>query len=182
MSPAVEQPAAAAPDAVDTAASEVLQDGELIVLMLRPSGWFVLLVSWPVIAVTGAIALGLILAVRGLDVMVPGPRLAYLIPGLMVIALLRIYLACFQWLRRIYILTNRRIIRIRGYFRTEVFECPLTAVSQTVLRANAGERIFGVGSLLFEIPDQPPDAGAWIHIPRPVEVEEIVAQAIRHAK
>ncbi|MFW5839166.1 MAG: PH domain-containing protein, partial [Planctomycetota bacterium] len=109
-------------------------------------------------------------------------RLAYLVPACMVIALLRVYLACLQWMKRVYILTNRRVIRFRGLFRTEIFDCPLTGIQSASLSQSSGERFFRVASLFFEIPGMEPDAGVWLHLPRPHDVEEIVQQALRQSR
>jgi hypothetical protein len=93
----------------------------------------------------------------------------------------RIVVACFQWMGRLYVLTNHRMILLRGVTKSEIFSCPLRRVTQTVLSVTFGERVTRTGSLLFDIPGGDPALTTWIHIARPFEVREIANQAIRRA-
>jgi hypothetical protein len=179
MSPESGQVAADEP--VADVPAEMLDDGEVIILMVRPSGWFVLLESLPVLLAAGALAAGLIIAARGFDLVIPG-KLRYLVPGCMVLMLMRLYLASFQWMRRVYILTNRRVLRQRGLLRTEMFECPLENIESAQLEQGKLQRRLNTGDLLFTIPGHPPDAGMWRHVPRPEDVEDLVADAVSRAK
>lgn len=178
MSPESGQVAADEP--VADVPAEMLDDGEVIILMIRPSGWFVLLESLPAILAAGALAAGLIIAARGFDLVIPG-KLRYLVPGCMVLMLMRLYLASFQWMRRLYILTNRRVLRQRGVLRTEMFECPLESIESAQLQQGRLQRGVNTGDLFFTIPGHSPEMGMWRHIPRPADVEELVQEAISRA-
>lgn len=181
MRASMEPPAAAAEQAEDDVSDSVVHDGEVILLKIRPSGWFVFLVSWPVIALCLGIALAAIVAVRGLHVDIPF-RLAYVVPACMVAALLRIYLACLQWMKRVYILTNRRVIRLRGLLRTEVFDCKLRGIARAWMGQSLGERMLHTGSIFFEIPEMPAGSGTWQHVPSCADVEQILQEALSRCR
>jgi hypothetical protein len=159
----------------------VLGDGETVILMTRPSVWFVLLESLPVLAAAFLVALSLVVAAKGFHVDIPG-RLRYLVPACLVVMLMRLYIASFQWMRRIYILTNRRVLRMRGLIRTEIFECPLENMSGASLSVSRSQRFCHTATVLFDIPTLETEAGAWHHVPRPSDVIELVSDAIRRAR
>ena len=96
--------------------------------------------------------------------------------------------AVVQWMRRLYVLTDLRVIRLAGVFSVDVFDCPLRKVAQTRVTTNVKERLCRVGSIEIE-PCEPPNgceeslsAIVWQTVPRPVEVNERVATAVRRAK
>jgi len=159
--------------------AEVLGDDEVVLLAVKPSGWFVLLASWPVLicaAVVAAVA-GLAQGAVRMGLAAEGVYLLCLAVGL-----LRIVVASFQWLGRVYVLTDRRLMRIRGVIKVDVFQCLLRQVTQTSLSATRGERLFGLGSLLFAAEGADPGEAAWINLARPEEVRKTVDEAIRRAR
>jgi uncharacterized membrane protein YdbT with pleckstrin-like domain len=83
---------------------------------------------------------------------------------------------------RLYVLTNYRIMRVRGVLRVDAFQCPLRRIRGTVLTATFTERMLGLGSLFFEVADEQPAAAAWTYISRPAEIQETVNQAIRRSQ
>src|SRR5436190_23986133 len=85
-------------------AGQVLRDGELILLLLRPSRWFILLTSLRFLAI---VALAMALTVIFEDKL-HGKR-QYLEVGVLLIAG-RLAWGVLQWMGRLYILTDMRII------------------------------------------------------------------------
>lgn len=177
MSPTAESANAAPAEAI--VPERVLQDGEVILLAVKPSGWFVVLSSWPVLAAAGLVALATFTAGRAIGAAGAAPAIYLFCLGA---ALLRLLAACFQWLVRVYVLTDKRIMRLRGVARVDVFQCPLRQVRRTELTASGGERLFGLGSLLFDVEDADPRGSAWENLSRPTEVREAVEEAIRRAR
>src|SRR5438067_7160997 len=97
-------------------AGQVLRDGELILLLLRPSRWFILLTSLRFLAIAAILmALTVIFEDR-----LHGKR-QYLEIGVLLI-LGRLSWAVLQWMGRLYILTDMRIIRLSGVFHVDVFD------------------------------------------------------------
>jgi hypothetical protein len=160
-------------------AAGCLQDGEVIILAIRPSGWFVLLTAWPVLAAALCVAL-------------VGGLLAALVPGTvaremvllicLTVAVVRLLAGCFQWSNRLYVLTNRRALRIRGGLRADVADVRLKDVAETHVSVSRLERLFGIASLAFEPADPAAPGLSWIHIAAAADVRQIVDEAVRRAR
>jgi len=161
-----------APDARIAVSSTVLDDGEIVILALKPSGWFVLQVSWPVLAifVLGSAVLGILRAT--------GPHQAVLLACAAAV-LLRIIVACFQWMGLLYVLTNKRVIKLRGLNRMDVASCALRDISEVEVASSALENPVGVGSLYFHTSSGLSPDTAWVSVARPQEVRETIEKAIR---
>ena len=155
----------------------ILQDGELILLILKPSRWFILLSSlrW-----AAAIAI-LLVAAKVYGDALPGKNGLYLEAGIFVLAG-RIMFAVLQWMSRLYVLTDMRIVRLTGIFSPTLFDCPLRKVQFTRVSYTTRERVLGLGSI--EIVSADPDCGAaqWQTIAKPVEIHEQIVAAIQRAK
>jgi hypothetical protein len=166
--------------AVAAAARERLEDGEIIILAIRPSGWFVLLMSWPLLAGVAAVA-ALSLVARswpGYDV--DGRMVTLVCLG---VAALRVAIACLQWQGRLYILTDRRVMRIKGVFREDCYQCPLRDIREVHLLATLPDRLVAVASLTFHRADDKPVPDAdWLCLANPHEVCQAVQEAMRRAK
>lgn len=157
----------------------VLQDGEVVLLAIKPSGWFVLLVSWPVLAMA-ALAAAITALAEGFF---EGPDVRNLIVSVcIVVACLRLALACVQWFGRMYLLTNRRILRVRAVVRTDVVAWQLTKVHDVQLTAARVEQLLGIASLMLVAGDSDEPQAAWPYIPRPLEVHRIVTEALQRAR
>src|SRR5690242_13114767 len=88
----------------------LLRDGELVILILKPSIWFIPLSSLKFIAL---VLVGM-LALRLFGDHVPHP-VVYFEAGVFLIAG-RLMVAILQWTGRLYVLTDLRIARISGVF------------------------------------------------------------------
>ncbi len=157
-------------------AGHVLQDGELVLMILRPSRWFILLKSMVFIGVTTLLVAAAILA----DGRLPGHPAAYLELGALAVAG-RLMVAVLQWMSRFYVLTDLRIAAISGVFTLEIFDCPLRRVGQVHYYANWRERLLGLGNLTI-CPDDDSRPGQWASVARGTEVHERVCQAVAKAK
>ena len=155
----------------------ILRDGELVVLILQPSIWFVPLSSVKFIAAV----LILMIAAKVFDQHLPSTPFAYVQTGIFLIAA-RLMWAIQQWTARLYVLTDMRILRIAGVFTVSIFDCPLRKVAQVRLASNLRERLFGVGSIEITPQDESNPPGVWQTIGKPAEVLEHVEAAIRKAK
>jgi uncharacterized membrane protein YdbT with pleckstrin-like domain len=167
------EPAAAAARPV-TLGRAILADGEIIVLDLKPSLWFVPMVSAPVVAA------GIILMLAQ-----PLTILAHILPvknllqwqdnaGLWIIVL-RLCWAMLQWWSRSYILTDRRIIRQEGVLNVTVFECGLDRLQNSYISQTVVQRILGIGTILFATASGPIEA-LWVHVSRPGAVHKTITE------
>lgn len=156
----------------------LVADGEQIILAIKPGGFFVLLVSLPVI-VLAAIGVTVALLLGDVVGVVVAPRTLIGVCGSAVAV--RLGVAVLQWLARLYVLTDRRVIRVKGVLHVQVFECPLARVQNTFLSLSLAERLLGMGTIFFATAGTGVAEAAWLMINRPAEVHEIVVEHVRRA-
>jgi hypothetical protein len=153
----------------------ILRDGELVLLILKPSMWFVVFgaMRFAAVVLIGVIAAKLWLrppvAVRAAEVG------AFLIAGRLMVAVL-------QWMGRLYVLTDLRVLRLSGIFTVDIFDCPLRKVGQTRMYRSFREGLLRLGSIEIVPADEACPAGDWRTIKRPVEVLEMIDATVRRAK
>jgi hypothetical protein len=155
----------------------VLRDGELVILLLKPSIWFILLSSLRF----AAVVLILLFAAIYFDERVPYNNFVWIEAAIFLIAG-RLMFAVLQWTARLYVLTDLRIIRISGVFNAQVFDCPLRKVARTRLIFSSRERLLRLGSIeIIPMKEDEPE-GLWQTIAKPREVHEQVVAAINKAR
>jgi hypothetical protein len=180
LHPAWTGSATASPTAAPLAAlltRHILQDGEVILLILKPSIWFILLSMLRFAAVIAII----MIAATVFDDRIPGPARAYFEVGTILLGG-RLMWAVLQWMSRLYILTDLRIIRLSGVFTLDVFDCPLRKIARTRILYTMRERILGLGSVEIIPADEKYPIGQWQTIARPVAINDQIVAAINRAK
>ena len=158
-------------------ASHILRDGEIVLLILRPSLWFVLLSAIQFVFV----ALMLTLSVRFLNIQSHAAARSLVECGVSAISA-RLAWATLQWMSRLYILTDRRIISLTGVFQMQLFDCPLRKVVRTRLTRTAIERATGTGSIEIVPQDETSAFGEWKTIAHPFNIHEQILATITRAK
>jgi hypothetical protein len=173
---AVPAPAATAP-LTALLTRHILQDGEIILLILKPSIFFVVLSMLRFAAVVLIVMLG----AKVFDEQVPGhPRIWVEVGSCLLVG--RLMWAVLQWMSRLYILTDMRIVRLSGVFQLNIFDCPLRKVARTRILYTVRERLFRLGSIeIIPSEDQLP-IGVWQTISKPVVVNDQVVAAVNRAK
>lgn len=155
----------------------VLQDGEVILLILRPSLWYIVLSSLRFAAIIAI----LLIAAKLRDEQLPGQNIVYIEAGLFVLAG-RVMFAVLQWMSRLYILTDLRVIRLSGVFNVEIFDCPLRKIARTRLIYTLSERVFGLGSIEIIPQDENLPISVWQTIARPRAIHDKLVATINRAK
>ena len=155
--------------------AHILNDGELVLLVLRPSLWFILLSSLRFSAAVLIAVIGMKLWGRAIS-----DRIYIDIAAVAIVA--RLMFAVVAWMGRLYVLTDMRILRLSGVFSVDVFDCPLRKVARTRLSFPIRERLLRLGSIEIVPSDADAQATVWSMIARPVEVHETVTAAISRAK
>ncbi len=155
----------------------LLRDGELVVLILRPSRWFILLSSLRFLAVVAIfMAASVILGERwGI------PSRQYVECGAIIMAA-RLMWAVLHWMGRLYILTDLRLLRLSGVFNVDIFDCPLRKVARTMLEVTFKERLCRVGTIIIIPQDEDYPIGAWQMVPRPKRIHQQIMATIARAK
>jgi hypothetical protein len=155
--------------------AHILHDGELVLLILRPSLWFIPLSSLRFIAAVLIFAIAMV-------VWDPGASDRVYVETAAVLIVARLMFAVLSWMGRLYVLTDMRIVRLSGVFAVDVFDCPLRKIARTRLTFPVRERIVGVGSIDItpSLSDCRPTQ--WSTVAHPVEVHETVVAAINRAR
>jgi len=157
----------------------LLGDGELVLLTIKPSAWFVPLTSVRALAVLALVAV----SGHYLGRVIPmgrGPQTVEVVCG--VLAAARLVVACCQWAGTLYVLTNRRVLRIRGAVKIAIIGCILIDIRHTaLLTTGLIERLGRVGTLFFQTDRGNLVGGEWLHISRPGEVLAMIDKAISQA-
>jgi hypothetical protein len=174
--------AAAAEAAVSTPvgalmAGHVLRDGELVLLILRPSKWFIPLSSLKFLAIVTIFAIFGVMFEETLHL----PRRRAIEAGFW-LGIARVMWAVLQWMGRLYILTDMRILRLSGVFTVSVFDCSLRKVARTLLEANLMEKLFRIGSIVVIPQDEEAPIFQWHMVARPRQVHKQILSAIHRAK
>ena len=155
---------------------ELLQPSEIIILLLKPSPLFILLAPLKTLAVIAVATLG---AIGVNDYFLLGvTRRDILLAGLALIGL-RLFWQFLEWLSRVYVLTDQRVIRVRGVLRVSVFESPLERIQHTETFFSIRERLFALGTLGFATAGTGVIEAAWQMIANPLEVHQTVVRTIR---
>jgi hypothetical protein len=93
----------------------------------------------------------------------------------------RVMWAVCQWMGRLYVLTDQRILRIAGVFNVDVFDCPLRKIARTQVVCSIKDRLCAVGSIEIHPRDEAMPTGLWQTVRRPLEVNETIVAAINRA-
>lgn len=159
-----------------TGIAHLLQPGETVILLLKPSVLFV-----PLASIHSLITIALVtFFLAWLDRRFPQlPGDDHLLIALGVLCgIVRLLWQVLEWATRVYVLTDRRIIRRRGVIRVSVFECPLANVQQTAVLQSLRERVCFLGTLCFATAGAASFIALWEFVARPFEVQRTVAEAI----
>jgi hypothetical protein len=84
-----------------------------------------------------------------------------------------------EWVTRLYILTDRRIICRGGVLRLYVFETQLRNIQHTSVFASLRERVLGLGTIGFATAGSDTFEAFWSMIRQPFAVHKAVVDAIK---
>ena len=152
----------------------VVNPGEIVQLVLKPSRWFILLNSIRFAAIVIILVLWLrLLGVQRFTPTALSPQFTlFLIAG-------RLMWSVVEWMGRYYLLTDLRLICVSGVFDVDIQSCPLRAVQSVRLYRPAGERLFDRGSLEIIGPE---GIMNWQTISRCKQIHETVQIAVAKSK
>ncbi len=170
-------PAAALEEPV-AGALPLLDQNEIVELSIKPSPWFVLIVSIRFVLTTVVVAALAATLLRDRT----GFASAYVLPLAVLVVALRLGVASLQWASRVYLLTNRRLMRLAGVVSVRVTECMLARVSRANLELTTLQRLLRVGSIHIAGADGDSQTLVWEHVAGAGEVYAKVVRAIRRAQ
>ena len=157
----------------------ILRDGEVVILLLKPSPIFIGLSSIRFIAVVALLVTAIFLF--DINDRFQWNTVAVIEGGIFIVAG-RLMWAVLQWMARLYVLTDLRVLRISGVFNVHIFDCPLRKVARTRLMDVTRERVVGTGSIeIIPLEENSPE-GIWQTVAQPRQVHEQVVATINKAK
>jgi hypothetical protein len=154
-------------------AGHVLREGEVIILILKPALW-----SIPLEMLRSVTAM--LIAVIACSLWIEHPHLYFEAVAFLLVG--RTMWAVLNWMGRLYVLTDQRIIRMAGIFTFEIDDCPLRKVVRARLLISLRERLLRIGSIEIISHDDSRPIWSWQWVSHPRKVHERVLRAIRRAK
>lgn len=158
--------------------SDLLHEGEEVILAIKPSLWSVVFVSIRTVMVSVSIAIVVTFWGQRWHL---GPLGGYIILTCVGAALGRVGYGFLQWLSRVYVLTNKRVIRVRGVFTIDIFQCSLPRLQNTFLTMTLAQRFLRLGNIAFTTAGTSGIEAIWRHVCRPLEVHQKLIRAINTA-
>ena len=155
----------------------IVSDDEIVILLLRPSVLFVVLSSLGSLTVIAVLTLLLaLLAIRASWI----PWAETQAYGLgAAAAAARLLWQTLSWWCRVYVLTDRRIIRRMGVLRVSLFEAPLRNIQHTSVFMPLRERLCGLGTIGFATAGSDVFDAFWVMVRQPFVVHRAVMDAIQ---
>ncbi len=168
--------AAVIDESASALARDLVDQDEVIILLLRPSLWFVLLAS-----AGSLIAIALITLLLAYMAQLPwtgwnDTQAFALGAGLCAI---RLAWQMLEWLSRVYVLTDRRIIARSGVLRIAIFQTPLKNIQHTAVFVSLRERSTGLGTIAFATSGSDTFDCLWLMLRQPNHTHKIIVEAIR---
>lgn len=155
--------------------AHLLQDGEIVILLLRPSMLFVPLASLAGLMLIAVITLFLAWMSSISWVAWTDMQAFTLGAGA---AILRLGWQGLDWLSRLYILTDRRVIRRMGVLRVSLFEAQLRHIQHTAVFTRLRERLLGLGSIGFSTAGSDVFDALWLTVKKPFDVHRTVVKTL----
>lgn len=156
--------------------AQLLQPSEIIILLIKPSPWYILLA--PLGFFTGIIIFTAILLSLQSRGMLPWIARNDLILAAAGVCAVRLFWQFLEWLSRIYVLTDQRIIRLAGVIRVQIFEAQLKNIQHTQTVFSLRERFFHLGTIAFATSGTGGIEAAWVMVSQPLEVHRTVVETI----
>jgi hypothetical protein len=179
---ASEGTAAARPMAVHPMATmlsqSILQDGEIIILTLKPSLFYI---PFSCLKFCAMVLILMIASKLWLSHVGYYPSRTLIEIG--TLALLgRLTYATLQWMGKLYVLTDQRIVSISGIIAADVFNCPLRKVARIRLVFTFKERIMGLGSIEIIPMDEAVAIHSWQMVAQARDVHKQIISTMNRAK
>ncbi len=155
--------------------AELLQPDEIIILLIKPSPWFIVLTSVRALAIIALLGV-IVIVLDGYGYLPILRRDAMLF--LFAAGGLRLFWGLLEWLSRVYVLTDRRVIRVKGVIRVQVFEAALKQIQHTNTYFSLAERLLGLGTIGFYTAGTGQAEAFWVMLAQPLEVHQTIVRTL----
>ncbi len=155
----------------------LLQQDEIVLILTKPSLWFIVLTSFRFILTTVLLGILTVQLLERFWVLSPlTPQTVAVVTVLVVLG--RLIWGLLVWTSHIYMLTNQRVVTIKGVINVHVFQAPLRKVQRTALYLPWVMRILGIGTVGLATAATTGFDSTWVMIGRPLQTHEQVVAAI----
>ncbi len=157
---------------------------ERVIYRLKPSPLFIVLVPLRVLVVLitvwtlGAWGASALAGAQNNALVQLASYGRWLFPIFAGLIALRLFWQSLDWLARLYVMTDRRVIRVSGVLRQRAIDVPLARVQNITVSRSIRERVFGLGTLGFATAGTAWTELAWVMIPNPKRALTITRDAI----
>lgn len=158
--------------------SDLLGDNEVVLFAIKPSLWSVAFVSFRMVAVAACSILAVLLFGRTIGL---GPFSAWIVEIGCAVIIGRLGFGFLQWLSRSYVLTDKRVIRIRGVFTIDIFQCTLNSIQNTFMVMTLPQRFLGLGNIELTTAGTGRVEAIWRHSKNPLKVHRQLLRAMNNA-
>ncbi|MEE9404620.1 MAG: PH domain-containing protein [Algisphaera sp.] len=155
---------------------DLLQPGEIIVLLVKPSALYIALSCLKSLTLIVLLTVLGVSIARATDTHDLAQQLAI---GGLVLLLARLAWQFFEWLSRVYVITDQRIITVSGVLQVRVFEAPLKQIAHSELFFSLRERLFALGTLVFSTAGTARSEAAWEMVANPLDVHAKVVKTLK---
>lgn len=156
--------------------AQLLQPGEIIVLALKPSPLMVVLGPLKQLTVIVLVAA---LGATGAAYLGHDDVASRLLLAGLALVTGRVFWECLEWLSRVYVLTDQRVIRVGGVLRVRVFEAGLGQIQHSEVSLSLRERLFNLGTIVFSTAGTATAEAFWHMVAKPLEVHRTVVNTLR---
>ena len=154
-------------------AAAMLEPAEIILGVFRPSPLWIAFRSLRWLLAIGCVA------VLAITLAAPEPWSGTLLRLATAAAVARVAVAAAEWASRVYVLTDRRVLRRRGVLSPTVYSANLNALRRVELLQEGADRALGTGTITFSTRGEGTWEAAWVMVPRARLVLELVEAARR---
>ncbi|MAJ45699.1 MAG: hypothetical protein CBC35_00035 [Planctomycetes bacterium TMED75] len=156
---------------------QLIQDDETVLLVIRPSPWFILIDgAWVYFFfITLALLLAWLAHQPWSPVIIPETQI---FPLLATVLSIRVVWKFLDWANRIYVLTDQRIMRRRGVIQFSLIEAPLGRIQHSAIFTRVVERVLGLGTIGFATAGSGQFEVIWEMISNPLTVHRTVNDAV----
>jgi len=162
------------------APENILQGDEEVILLIKPSLFYIFYTSFVFVLVALMMGVAAAQVTRYGNLGIGPPTVAF---ATVLAVVGRLIWALLVWTSHIYMLTNQRIVTIKGVINVHMFQTQLRKVQKTDVYRPIAQRIFLTGTLGFSTAAAAGSADStWVMIARPMETHRRIVEEIQRTR
>ncbi len=156
--------------------ADLISGDETIIFAIKPSLWYVVFDSTNWVLAALCMIAGASFWADSFNLSEP-----QFMSAVLAVLSLRIGLALLRWVSRFYVLTNRRVMRVRGVSRPDIYECPLVNIRNTTVTTSFPEALTRLGTIKFVTTDPADSLRVWRAVADADNIHNQIRKAIERA-